>query len=109
MVMLRFGVGSAAMFAEPTITEIEKVVCLIHGGQRPKARGRGQRSEVRGQRPEARGQRPEARGQRSEVRGQRSAIRDQRSVFDRGCAVSLGLTACLLEYFFRSPTFEIRS
>ncbi|MGH9928454.1 MAG: hypothetical protein ACREA9_04395 [Pyrinomonadaceae bacterium] len=28
--MLRFSVGRTAMFAKPTVTEIEKVVCLIH-------------------------------------------------------------------------------
>jgi hypothetical protein len=29
-----FGVSGAAMFAEPAIAEIEKVVCLIHGSIR---------------------------------------------------------------------------
>ena len=31
--MRRFGVSSAAVLAEPTIAEIKKVVCLIHGLQ----------------------------------------------------------------------------
>jgi hypothetical protein len=29
--MLAFGVFSAAMFAEPTVTKIEEVRCLMHG------------------------------------------------------------------------------
>ena len=28
--MLRLGVGGAAMFAEPAVTKIEEMVCLIH-------------------------------------------------------------------------------
>ncbi|MEP6635136.1 MAG: hypothetical protein ABJB97_00320 [Acidobacteriota bacterium] len=35
LLMIEFAFGSfcAAVFAEPAITEIEKVVCLIHGGE----------------------------------------------------------------------------
>jgi hypothetical protein len=28
--VLRLGVGGAAMFAEPAVTKIEEMVCLIH-------------------------------------------------------------------------------
>jgi hypothetical protein len=38
-----FGVGGAAMFAEPAVTEIEEVVGLIQKNQGT----RGQRTEVR--------------------------------------------------------------
>ena len=31
--MLRLSVCGTAMFAEPTVAEIEKVVCLIHWGR----------------------------------------------------------------------------
>ena len=29
--MVRLGIGGAAMFAEPTVTKIEEMVCLVHG------------------------------------------------------------------------------
>lgn len=29
--MVRLGISRAAMFAEPTVTKIEKMVCLVHG------------------------------------------------------------------------------
>ena len=45
--MLRFSVSRTAMFAEPTVTEIEEVVCLVH-----KPEVRSQKSEVRGQKSE---------------------------------------------------------
>jgi len=31
VLMLRFGIRRAAMFAKPAITEIEEMVCLNHG------------------------------------------------------------------------------
>ena len=37
-----FGVSAAAMFAEPTITEIEKVICLIHRNTSQKSENRNQ-------------------------------------------------------------------
>jgi len=43
VVLLRLSVSGAAMFAEPTVAEIEKVVCLIHEYQK---------SEVGSQKPE---------------------------------------------------------
>ena len=63
VVLLRLSVSSAAMFAEPTVAEIEKVVCLIHEYQRI----RRQKSEDRRQRSEVRDQRSEISDQRSEV------------------------------------------
>jgi hypothetical protein len=47
--MRRFGIRGAAMFAEPTITEVEEVVRLVHGngGQWPVVSG--QISKVGGQ------------------------------------------------------------
>jgi hypothetical protein len=53
VLLLGFGVSGAAVFAEPTVTEIEKVVCLIQEDQ--KSEVRGQKSEVRGQKSEVRG------------------------------------------------------
>ena len=41
--MLRLGVGGAAMFAEPAVTEIEEVVGLVHGR---KIEVREQKSEI---------------------------------------------------------------
>jgi len=42
--MLCLGVGGAAMFAEPAVTEIEEMICLVHGrtvgDQWPVLRGR---------------------------------------------------------------------
>jgi hypothetical protein len=43
--MLRFSVGCTAMFAEPTVTEIEEVVGLIHEVRGQKAVGRKQKPE----------------------------------------------------------------
>ena len=43
----RFSVSRTAMFAKPTVTEIEEVVCLVH------------KSGIRGQRPAVGGQGPE--------------------------------------------------
>jgi hypothetical protein len=31
--MHRFGIGGAAMFAEPAVTEIEEMVCLVQGNR----------------------------------------------------------------------------
>ncbi len=58
VVLLRLSVGGAAMFAEPTVAEIEKVVCLIHEYQK---------SEVRGQKSEVGSRRSKVRGRKSEV------------------------------------------
>ena len=46
--MLRLGVSSAAMFAEPAVTEIEEVVRLIHErtGVRRQKTDRNQKSEI---------------------------------------------------------------
>jgi hypothetical protein len=51
-----FAVSGTAMFAEPTITEIEEVSGLAQGD-------RGQRSEVREQKSENRGQKSEIKEQ----------------------------------------------
>jgi len=45
VLVLPFGVSRAAMFAEPAVAEIEKVVCLIQEYQR--SENRGQKSAVR--------------------------------------------------------------
>jgi hypothetical protein len=46
--LLRVGIGGTAMFAEPTVTEIEEMVCLVHGRKRRKnSGGRIQKTEVR--------------------------------------------------------------
>ena len=58
VVLLRLSVGGAAMFAEPTVAEIEKVVCLIHEYQK---------SEVRSRKSEVGNQKSEIRGRKSEV------------------------------------------
>jgi hypothetical protein len=55
VLLLRFGVSGTTVFAEPAISQIEKVVCLMQEYQRP-----------------------EVRSQRSEVRDQKSAVRSQR-------------------------------
>ena len=65
VVLLRLSVGGAAMFAEPTVTEIEKVVCLIHEYQRSEVGSR--KSEVGDQKSEVRGKKSEVGNQRSEV------------------------------------------
>ena len=42
-----FGIRGAAMFAEPTVTEVEEVVCLVHGkNRRQNSEDRIQESEV---------------------------------------------------------------
>ncbi len=38
LLALGFGVSGAAMFAEPTVTEVEEVVGLIHGEQKTEFR-----------------------------------------------------------------------
>jgi hypothetical protein len=47
MLMVPFGIFGAAVFAKPTVTEIEEVVCLIQ-------EIRSQESEVRSQKPPSR-------------------------------------------------------
>jgi hypothetical protein len=42
-----FSVSGAAVFAEPTVTEIEKVVCLIQENRDQRSEVRDQKSEVR--------------------------------------------------------------
>ena len=47
--LLGLGVSGAAVFAEPAVTEIEKVVCLIQENRDQRSEIRGQKSEVRDQ------------------------------------------------------------
>jgi hypothetical protein len=47
VLLLGFGVSGAAVFAEPTVTEIEKVVCLIQENRDQRSEVRDQKSEVR--------------------------------------------------------------
>jgi hypothetical protein len=53
--MLAFGVFSAAMFAEPTVTKIEEVRCLMHGfskSQISDLRSQNHRSQIRDRKPQ---------------------------------------------------------
>jgi hypothetical protein len=65
--MLGFSVSRTAMFAEPAVTEIEEVVCLVHGSEKT----------------EYRSQNTEYRIQKSEYRIQETEFRIQDSGFSR--------------------------